>query len=73
MSALATMRHAPLTLFDASGGEPMLDEVIVGVWEGLVAHRIVDCPVCGSEMRPEYGARALPIGGRCGGCGSTLA
>ena len=72
MSALATVEHAPPTLFDASGGEPMLDDVIVGVWEGLAAHRIVECPVCGSEMQPEYGAQALPIGGRCSGCGSTL-
>jgi hypothetical protein len=72
VSALATVEHAPRTLFDASGGEPMLDDLIVGVWEGLAAHRIVECPVCGSEMRPEYGAQALPIGGRCSGCGSTL-
>jgi hypothetical protein len=68
MSALAT---AP-TLFDAQGGEPTLDEAIVGAWEGLTAHRSVHCPVCGESMPPEYGAHALPVGGRCRACGSTL-
>jgi ribosomal protein S27E len=69
---LATADCAPRTLFDPPGGEPMLDEVIVGVWEGLTAHRAVECPVCGAEMRPEYSAHALPVGGRCEGCGTTV-
>jgi hypothetical protein len=64
---------APPTLFDATAGEPILDEVLVGVWEGLTAHRVVDCPVCGAEMEPDRAAHALPIAGRCKGCGSTLA
>ena len=68
---MTTMTVAP-SLFDVVGGEPTLDELIVGVWEGLAAHRIVACPVCGEEMEPEYGAHARPIGGRCGGCGTTL-
>ena len=68
---MTTMTVAP-SLFDVVGGEPTLDEVIVGVWEGLAAHRIVGCPVCGEEMEPEYGAHARPIGGRCGTCGTTL-
>jgi hypothetical protein len=63
---------APPTLFDATGGEPMLDELLVGVWEGLTAHRVVGCPVCGGEMESQYGAHAHPIGGRCKGCGTTL-
>jgi hypothetical protein len=61
------------TLFEAAGGEPTLDDVLVGAWEGLTAHRAVDCPVCGSEMAPQYGVHAQSIGGRCGGCDSTLA
>jgi hypothetical protein len=73
MSAMATAERAAQTLFDGAGGEPMLDEVLVRMWEGLTAHRLVECPVCGSEMHPEYGAHALPIGGRCGDCGATLA
>ena len=68
MTALAA---AP-TLFDALGGEPTLDDAIASVWEGLTAHKIVECLVCGEPMKPEYGAHALPIGGRCESCGSTL-
>jgi hypothetical protein len=61
-----------LSLFDHLGGEPTLDELLVGVWEGLAAHRIASCPACGADMRPEYGAHALPIAGRCRGCGTTF-
>jgi hypothetical protein len=60
------------SLFDTVGGEPTLDELLVGAWEGLIAHRVVECPACGAEMQPEYGAHALPIGGRCSTCGSVL-
>jgi hypothetical protein len=68
MSALA-MRPS---LFESLGGGPTLDDVLVGAWEGLTAHRTVECPVCGEEMAPEYGVHARPIGGRCGDCGSTI-
>lgn len=50
-----------------------LDELLVGTWEGLTAHRTAACPVCHAEMTPRYGAGAEPVGGRCRGCGSTLA
>jgi hypothetical protein len=60
------------SLFDGLGGEPTLDDVLVSVWEGLATHAAVPCPVCGSEMRPEYGAHARPIGGCCTGCAATL-
>jgi hypothetical protein len=70
---VTTLMLSRPTLFDAVGGEPTLDETLVDAWEGLTAHRAVDCPVCGAaEMAPEYGAHALPIGGRCRRCGSTL-
>jgi hypothetical protein len=59
-------RHEPL------GEEGSLDELIAALWEGLEAHQSVACPVCGAEMKPEYGAHARPIGGRCSICGSTL-
>jgi DnaJ-class molecular chaperone len=52
--------------------EPTLDELLVGVWTGLSSHRTVECPVCHGEMDPEYGAQALPIGGRCRSCGAAL-
>jgi hypothetical protein len=50
------------------GGEPTLDELLTGVWEGLVAHRAVRCPACGGEMKPVYGVHARPVGGRCSRC-----
>jgi hypothetical protein len=60
-----------------SPGEPLrdegtLDELISALWEGLETHQSVACPVCGAEMKPEYGAHARAIGGRCASCGSTL-
>jgi hypothetical protein len=61
-----------LTLFDDVGGEPTLDALVSGMWEGLAAHRSVACPMCGGEMRPDYGAHALPIAGRCQNCETTL-
>jgi hypothetical protein len=53
-------------------GRRTLDDVIVGVWEDLSAHHAAACPVCGASMTPRYGSGAAPVGGRCGGCGSTL-
>ncbi len=69
--APATLTVAP-SLFDSVGGEPTLDEMIAGAWEGLIAHRAVACPVCAGPMRPAYGAQALPIGGRCESCATTF-
>jgi hypothetical protein len=53
------------------GGGPTLDDVVVGVWEGLVAHRTVACLACGEAMTPRYSAGPVPVGGRCGNCGGT--
>ena len=72
MTVLAAAEFAPPTLFDSVGGEPTLEELISGAWEGLAAHSAVACPVCGSVMEPQYGAHARAIGGRCGDCESTL-
>ncbi len=68
---MSTLAVAP-TLLDRVGGEPTLDDMLAGVWEGLAAHRVVECPVCRGEMDPEDGAHARPIGGRCAACGTTL-
>lgn len=57
----------------AAGGGLTLDEVLVGVWEGLSAHRTVTCPACGEAMAPRYGAGPVPVGGRCGACRTTIA
>jgi hypothetical protein len=53
-------------------GGRTLDEVLVGAWEGLLAHHPVTCPVCSAAMTPRYGSGPGPVGGRCTSCGSTL-
>jgi hypothetical protein len=68
---MTTLALAP-SLFEAMGGEPTLEQLLASVWEGLTAHASVQCPVCSGEMEPDYGAHALPIGGRCASCGSSL-
>ena len=60
------------TLFEAVGGEPTLDDVLVDAWEGLTAQEPVACPVCDGELVPQYGAHARPVAGRCKACGSVL-
>jgi hypothetical protein len=60
------------TLFDDVGGEPTLDALVSGVWEGLAAHQRAACPLCGAEMIAAYGAHARPVEGRCADCGTTL-
>jgi hypothetical protein len=54
---VSTLALAP-RLLDRIGGEPTLDDVLVGVWEGLAADRVVACPACQGEMEPDYGTRA---------------
>ncbi len=61
-----------LSLFNELGGEPTLEELIAGVWEGLTAQANAACPVCSARLEPEYGGHAKPIAGRCGRCGSRL-
>ena len=62
----------PGSLFDGAGGGPTLDHVLSGAWEELTAHAVVECPLCDGQLEPEYGAHALPVGGRCQSCGTTL-
>ena len=68
MSTLAVEQ----TTLEGLEPEPTLDDAIAGVWRSLCSHRIVACPVCHGEMAPEYGAQALPVGGRCRRCDATL-
>jgi hypothetical protein len=56
----------------AASGGPTLDDLVVGVWEGLAAHRTVACLACGEAMMPRYSAGPAPVGGRCRGCGTTI-
>ncbi len=52
--------------------ERTLDDLLVSIWSELFSHQAVECPACHGEMEPEYGAQALPIGGRCRSCGASL-
>lgn len=52
----------------SDGGRLTLEQRLDGVWEGLHAAGVADCPVCGSGRMEETADGA----GRCGGCGSTL-
>ena len=67
----ASHSHAPRD-DQSSHSRLTLDDVIVGVWEGLSSHHTVTCPVCSGKMAPRYGSGARPVGGRCKRCGSTL-
>lgn len=75
---LRAERPAPVTALASAdgrttvlrrGGEATLDELLVGAWEGLSAHRSVVCPVCrGTAMVP----RRHAAGGACADCGVEL-
>ena len=68
---MSTLTLTPLVL-DRVHGEPTLDALVTGAWEGLSVRRAVRCPVCEGEMEPLAGADGEPLGGRCADCGSTL-
>jgi hypothetical protein len=62
----------PATTVRAHRQGPTLDDLVAGVWEGLLAGAPTDCPACGTVMSPRHSAGAGIVGGRCGGCGSSL-
>jgi len=66
------IQHVAPVHDNASLDRLTLDDLIVGVWEGLSSHHTVTCPVCSGKMAPRYGSGARPVGGRCQRCGSTL-
>ncbi|MSX02582.1 MAG: hypothetical protein F2813_05405 [Actinobacteria bacterium] len=49
-----------------------LDDLIVGVWEGLHADHSVACPVCGAAMMPRVRTGPRPVAGKCDSCRSIL-
>ena len=53
-------RRQPIGCSD--GDRPTLEQQLSGVWEGLLAAGVADCPVCGAEMRRSG----------CTGCGTVL-
>jgi hypothetical protein len=68
----ATLLDMPPPHIAPAGGGPTLDELVVGVWEGLAADRVAPCPVCGGVLEARYSAGAAPVAGRCRDCGSEL-
>jgi hypothetical protein len=51
----------------SDGGRLTLEQRLEGVWEGLHAAGVADCPVCGSRMEGTGDG-----GASCRGCGSEL-
>jgi hypothetical protein len=51
----------------SDGGRLTLEQRLDGVWEGLHAAGVAECPVCGGRMEDDGGDA-----GSCGGCGSSL-
>ena len=62
----------PTETIDLLRGELSLDDLVVGAWEGVTAHRTVACPVCEGRLTPRYGAGRAAVGGACSDCGSQL-
>ena len=62
---------APRSWAPARGGLT-LDELIIGVWEGLSASQTVRCPACGGAMTPAGNAGPQRVAGACADCGSGL-
>ncbi len=67
-AALELQRRAPSGDVPGPAGRRLtLDDMLVGVWEGLLARRTVRCPVCRHDaMAPADG------GGQCGSCRAQL-
>jgi hypothetical protein len=71
-SPAETSRPAPPSTGHAAHRELTLDELLSTTWDSLTAHQTVTCPVCTGAMAPRYGSGALPVGGRCRRCGTSL-
>jgi len=81
MATAMLTRTRPVAFVPGDDGAPILaraarqtlDDVIVGVWDGLSAHHSVECPVCSGTVRPCYGgAGHAPVGGRCDDCDAAI-
>ncbi len=51
----------------SDGGRLTLEQRLEGVWEGLHAAGVADCPLCGGRM-DDTGEDS----GRCGSCGTSI-
>jgi hypothetical protein len=64
---------APLAGPTDAHGRLTLDELVIGVWDGLAVRGTVNCPVCDGPMalRSPVGSDE-PLSGACLNCGSHL-
>jgi hypothetical protein len=53
-------------------GETGAGKTVLAQALGLLAGAPADCLVCGTPLTPRHSAGAGVVGGRCGGCGSTV-
>jgi hypothetical protein len=65
-------RLAGVRIGCSDGEGPTLEAMISGVWEGLLAAGVADCPVCGAEMKREGAAGSEGPGAACTACGTKL-
>ena len=72
VASVAAPAAAPTPTASARRHGPTLDDLVAGAWEGLLAGAPADCVVCGAPMAPRHSAGAGIVGGRCGGCGTTV-
>jgi len=72
-AAVAAAPAPPVRTASAPQRGPTLDDLVVGVWEGLRSAHPVACPICDGVMDPRYGSGPAPVGGRCRSCASTIA
>ena len=56
------------TLTRSGKGGPTLGQTLDRVWEGLLAGRVAECPVCHGRMATSAAGESA----RCGECGSCL-
>lgn len=70
--AAAPAHEGPSSTDHATHSELTLDELLSSTWDALTMHQPVTCPVCTGTMAPRYGSGALPVGGRCRRCGTSL-
>ena len=71
-AAVEAPAAAPTEAASAHRHGPTLDDLVAGAWEGLLAGAPAECLVCGTALTPRHSAGAGIVGGRCGGCGSTV-
>ncbi|MEA2311943.1 MAG: hypothetical protein QOE28_1911 [Solirubrobacteraceae bacterium] len=71
-ATVAAPEREAVTSESAHRHGPTLDDLVAGAWEDLMAGAPAACLACGTTMHPRYSAGAGVVGGRCGGCGSSL-